>query len=65
MKKFLLTIAMFVAMNTWSADYYVCIDTKLPDLESCIEEYLAVGYKPHGSLVVAGSKLLQPMFRDR
>ena len=68
MKKLLLITAMFMAMNTWSADYKLChaIDTK--SLERCVLSFLNAGYEPFGSLAIqaAGTfpgKYIQPMYR--
>ena len=44
MKKILLITAMFMAMNTWSADYKVCYEEKLTSLSDCSIELIKDGY---------------------
>ena len=54
MKKILLITAMFMAMNTWSADYKIC--TIKADynvyavMESCATDLLNDGYIPAGGI---------------
>jgi hypothetical protein len=52
MKKLLLITAMFMAMNTWSADYEICESkgNNISEFESCATNLLNRGYKPLGSL---------------
>ena len=52
MKKLLLLTAVFMAMNTWSADYVICESkgNEMNKFESCATNLLNKGYKPLGSL---------------
>ena len=50
MKKILLITAMFMAMNTWSADYKVCYEEKLTSLSDCSIELIKDGYIPAGGI---------------
>ena len=55
MKKLLLITAMFMAMNTWSAeDYSICtaFESEPEKLYSCAKNALALRYTPAGGLVV-------------
>ena len=51
MKKILLLTAMFMAMNTWSADYKLCKSTTYySEFESCATDLLNDGYIPAGGI---------------
>jgi hypothetical protein len=49
MRKMLLITAMFMAMNTWSADYFICVGT-INDVEKCVKGYISFGYEPAGGV---------------
>ena len=52
MKKLIMITAMFMAMNTWGADYKICKSpsSSMNMFESCATILLEKGYKPLGSL---------------
>ena len=51
MRKMLLITAMFMAMNTWSADYSICEGT-INDVEKCAKGYIRLGYEPAGGVSI-------------
>ena len=58
MKKLIMITAMFMAMNTWSADYpdadyKVCyVQGYTDEIEECASEWVKKGYEPIGDLIV-------------
>ena len=71
MRKFLLTTAMFMAMNTWSADYLICTsfdeakeDHNVDSMEKCVNDALAEGFLPIGGVAITNDGVLaQAMFK--
>ena len=51
MKKLLLITAMFMAMNTWSAEYKVCSGFEPSEFYSCTNNLLMRDFIPVGGLV--------------
>ena len=69
MKKLLLITAMFMAMNTWSAEYKVCAGFDLDyDFYPCIDNLLMRDFIPVGGLVVYEVKgrvrVAQAMYKE-
>ena len=73
MKKLLLITAMFMAMNTWSADYLICTsfdeaieDHNVDSMENCVNDALAEGFLPIGGVAITNDGVLaQAMFKDK
>ena len=71
MRKFLLTTAMFMAMNAWSADYLICTsfdeaqeDHNVDSMEKCVNDALAEGFLPLGGVALTNDGVLaQAMFK--
>ena len=65
MRKFLLTTAMFMAMNAWSADYLICTsfdeakeDHNVDSMEKCVNDALADGFLPIGGVAITNNGVL-------
>ena len=65
MRKFLLTTAMFMAMNAWSADYLICTsfdeakeDHNVDSMEKCVNDALAEGFLPIGGVAITSDGVL-------
>ena len=65
MRKLLLTTAMFMAMNTWSADYLICTsfdeaieDHNVESMEKCVRDALAEGFLPIGGVAITSDGVL-------
>ena len=73
MRKLLLTTAMFMAMNTWSADYLICTsfdeakeDHNVDSMEKCVSDALAEGFLPIGGVAITNDGVLaQAMFKAK
>ena len=73
MKKLLLITAMFMAMNTWSADYLICtsfdeakVDHNVDSMENCVNDALAEGFLPIGGVAITNDGVLaQAMFKAK
>ena len=71
MRKLLLTITMFMAMNTWSADYLICTsfdeaveDHNVDSMEKCVKDALSEGFLPIGGVAITNDGVLaQAMFK--
>tara|TARA_X000001036_G_C20317252_1_gene658968 strand:- start:190 stop:411 length:222 start_codon:yes stop_codon:yes gene_type:complete len=71
MRKLLLTTAMFMAMNAWSADYLICTsfdeaqeDHNVDSMEKCVNDALAEGFLPLGGVALTNDGVLaQAMFK--
>ena len=71
MRKLLLTTVMFMAMNTWSADYLICtsfdeakVDHNVDSMENCVNDALAEGFLPLGGVALTNDGVLaQAMFK--
>jgi len=58
MKKLIMITAMFMAMNTWSADFMYCMSPSFEDvgttqiqlwkLATCVRSQMELGYEPYG-----------------
>ena len=65
MRNFLLTTAMFMAMNAWSADYLICTsfdeakeDHNVDSMEKCVNDALAEGFLPIGGVAITNNGVL-------
>jgi hypothetical protein len=73
MRKLLLTTTMFMAMNTWSADYLICTsfdeaakDHNVDSMEKCVKDALAEGFLPIGGVAITNDGVLaQAMFKAK
>ena len=73
MRKLLLTTTMFMAMNTWSADYLICTsfdeaieDHNIDSMEKCVRDALAEGFLPIGGVAITNDGVLaQAMFNAK
>ena len=73
MRKLLLTITMFMAMNTWSADYLICTsfdeaveDHNVDSMEKCVKDALSEGFLPIGGVAITNDGVLaQAMFKAK
>ena len=66
MKKILLITAMFMAMNTWSADYKICKSSTIySEMESCATDLLNDGYIPTGGIYFSdlNNRYLQAFYK--
>ena len=65
MRKFLLTTAMFMVVNAWSADYLICTsfdeakeDHNVDSMEKCVNDALADGFLPIGGVAITNNGVL-------
>ena len=73
MRKLLLTTTMFMAMNTWSADYLICTsfdeaveDHNVDSMEKCVKDALSEGFLPIGGVALSNDGVLaQAMFKAK
>jgi hypothetical protein len=73
MRKLLLTTAMIMAMNTWSADYLICTsfdeareDHNVESLEKCVQDSLEEGFLPIGGIAITNDGVTaQAMFKAK